>query len=132
VPLSAVVESLKLKSDEVHTINGRPALRIRDRIIPLVALAELFGLPETVAARRYAVILGRGDKRVGLVVDRLKGQQEVVIKALDPTVSGAAFGVAGATIMGDGSVVLILDVAMLFEGRRHGLTGRTEALVLGG
>ena len=55
------------------------------------------------------MILGRGDKRVGLAVDRLAGQQEVVIKALDPAVSGAAFGMAGATIMGDGRVVLILD-----------------------
>ena len=61
------------------------------------------------------MILGRGDKRVGLVVDRLRGQQEVVIKALDPAVSGGASAVAGATIMGDGRVVLILDVAALFE-----------------
>ena len=61
------------------------------------------------------MILGRGDKRLGLVVDGLRGQQEVVIKALDPAVSGAAFAIAGATIMGDGRVVLIVDVAALFE-----------------
>jgi two-component system, chemotaxis family, sensor kinase CheA len=68
--------------------------------------------------RKYAVIIGRGDKRVGVVVNRLRGQQEVVIKALDPAVSGEAVGMAGATIMGDGRVVLILDVASLFEGKR--------------
>jgi chemotaxis protein histidine kinase CheA len=54
-------------------------------------------------------------------VDRLKGQQEVVIKALDPAVLGEGSAVAGATIMGDGRVVLILDVAALFEGKRHAL-----------
>jgi hypothetical protein len=70
-------------------------------------------------------------KRLGLVVERLLGQQEIVIKALDPVVSGAAFAVAGATILGNGRVVLILDVAALFEGRRHGaLAGRLAAGVL--
>ena len=52
-------------------------------------------------------MLGRGEKRIALAVDRLRGQQEIVIKALDPAVSGASFGIAGATIMGDGRVVLI-------------------------
>src|SRR5262249_17212872 len=113
-------------TDEVHRINNRDTLRIRDRIVPLVHLAEFFGLAAARSGdRRYAVIIGRGDKRAGLVVDHLKGQQEVVIKALDATVSGAAFGVAGATIMGDGRVVLILDAAALFEGKRLG-HGRAE------
>jgi len=72
--------------------------------------------------------VGRGEKRVGIVVDRLRGQQEVVIKALDPAVTGEAPVVAGATIMGDGRVVLILDVAALFEGGRQSLLrGRGEA-----
>jgi two-component system chemotaxis sensor kinase CheA len=132
IPLGSVVESLKLRPQEVHHISGREALRIRERIIPVVRLAELFGLPSREEdGRHYVVILGRGDKRVGLVVDRLKGQQEVVIKALDPTVSGTGLGMAGATIMGDGRVVLILDVTALFEGRRHGpLAGRPELATL--
>jgi two-component system chemotaxis sensor kinase CheA len=127
IPLGSVVESLKLRPAEVHHISGREALRIRERIVPLVRLAELFGLaaPEQEGAR-YVVILGRGDKRVGLVVDHLKGQQEVVIKALDPSIAGAGLGLAGATIMGDGRVVLILDVTALFEGRRAPLAGRAE------
>jgi two-component system, chemotaxis family, sensor kinase CheA len=135
VPLSAVVESIKYRTSEIHSINGRDTLRLRDRVVPLLRLSRLFGLPERKALEReYAVILGRGDKRVGLVVDHLRGQQEVVIKALDPAVSGGAFGVAGATIMGDGRVVLILDVATLFEGKRFGLVhGREDAPVqLGG
>ena len=120
VPLGAVVESLKFDRSEAHKINGRETLRIRDRLVPIVSLAELFGLATSDAgAKRYAVILGRGEKRIGLVVDRLRGQQEVVIKALDVSVSGAAFAIAGATIMGDGRVVLILDVAALFDTRRQ-------------
>ena len=120
LPLSSVVESIRLDPQQVHRINGRDTLRLRERLVPLLSLAELFGLPPAGAlARRYAVILGRGDKRLGLVVDGLRGQQEVVIKALDPAVSGAAFAIAGATIMGDGRVVLIVDVAALFDTRRH-------------
>ncbi|HEY2942538.1 MAG TPA: chemotaxis protein CheA [Vicinamibacteria bacterium] len=134
VPLGSVVESLKFRPADVHTINGRDTLRIRDRIVPLVRLDAFFGLRAAAAeAAHYAVVLGRGDKRVGLVVNRLRGQQEVVIKALDPAVSGTAFALAGATIMGDGRVVLILDVAAFFEGRRQALAhGRSRPALAGG
>ncbi len=118
LPLSSVVESLKFQNSEVHRINSRDTLRLRDRIIPLLRLSTLFGF-KGFEAGQYAVILGRGDKRVGLVVDKLRGQQEIVIKALDQAVCGGAVPVAGATIMGDGRVVLILDVAALFEGKRQ-------------
>jgi len=124
VPLSSVVETLRLEAGEVHRINDRETLRIRERLIPVLRLAGLLGLgPGDPGDRRYVVIVGRGEKRVGIVVDRLKGQQEVVIKALDPAVTGEAPVVAGATIMGDGRVVLILDVAALFEGKRRALLG---------
>jgi len=134
VPLGSVVESLKFRSTDVHTINGRDTLRIRDRIVPLVRLDAFFGLRAAAdQTAHYAVVLGRGDKRVGLVVNRLRGQQEVVIKALDPAVSGTAFALAGATIMGDGRVVLILDVAAFFEGRRQALAhGRSRPALAGG
>lgn len=126
IPLAAVVESLKFDRADVHRVGGRETLRIRERVVPLLRLARLFDLPEAERAGRheYAVVLGRGDKRIGLVVDRLRGQQEVVIKALDASVTSQSFGIAGATIMGDGRVVLILDVAALFEGRRHGAAVR--------
>jgi two-component system chemotaxis sensor kinase CheA len=127
VPLSSVVETLRLESAEVHRINHRETLRLRERIVPVLRLTSLFGLPAVPGEdRRYVVIVGRGDKRVGIVVDRLKGQQEVVIKALDPAVTGEPPVVAGATIMGDGRVVLILDVAALFEGKRRALRGRED------
>ena len=119
VPLGAVVESVKFGPGEVRTVRGAETLRIRERVVPVVRLSTLFGLAEAPAGgKQYAVVLGRGDKRVAMVVDRLRGQQEVVIKGLDAIISNAATGLAGATIMGDGRVVLILDVAALFETRR--------------
>jgi len=129
VPLGSVIESVKFSQADVQTISGRATLRIRNEIVPLLRLSTLFSLPEVAAERQYVVVLGRGDKRLGLVVDRLRGQQEVVIKALDVNVAGAEQGMpmAGATIMGDGSVVLILDVAALIEGRRHGGAALAEA-----
>ncbi len=121
LPSGAVVEGLRYKPSEVVRMHGRDTLRVRDRIVPLLHLAQLFGAtpaPAREDGEVYAVIIGRGEKRLALSVDRLRGQQDVVIKALDPVVNEAAVGVAGATILGDGRVVLILDVASLFESRR--------------
>jgi two-component system chemotaxis sensor kinase CheA len=127
LPSGSVVESLRYPRSEVARIGGRDTLRVRDRIVPLLHLAELFGRTASAGDEGYAVIVGRGEKRLGLAVDRLRGQQDVVIKALDPAVSGAALGIAGATILGDGRVLLILDVAALFEGRRGRGRGRAAA-----
>ncbi len=128
LPSGAVVESLRYARSEVARIGGRDTLRVRDRIVPLVHLAELFGASEAKADDfAYAVIVGRGEKRLGLGVGRLRGQQDVVIKALDPVIAESVVGIAGATILGDGRVVLILDVASLFEGRRARSRGRALA-----
>jgi two-component system chemotaxis sensor kinase CheA len=119
IPAGSVVESLRFRPEEITRIGGRETLRLRDRIVPLFRLGSLFGHEDRpLGAHSYAVVLGRGEKRLGLAVDRLNGQQEVVIKALDPIVSGAGVGLAGATIMGDGRVVLILDVTAFFGDRR--------------
>ena len=118
LPSGVVVESLRYAKRDLVRMNGRDTLRVRDRIVPFVHLAELFGRQGVERDSAYAVIVGRGEKRLGLSVDRLRGQQDVVIKALDEVVSNASVGIAGATILGDGRVVLILDVASLFEGRR--------------
>lgn len=120
IPLSTVVESIRFDPAAVRSIKGRETLRLRDRIVPLLHLADVFGHPRTASQKRhFAVIVGRGEKQLGLVVDGLEGQQEVVIKALDPVATTAHSAVAGATIMGDGSVVLIIDIPALFEGSRR-------------
>ncbi len=126
LPSGSVVETLRFDRTDILRMNGQDTLRLRDRIVPLVDLARLFDLPGAGARDAYVVVVGRGEKRVGLTVDRLKGQQQVVIKALDPVVSGSSFGVAGATILGDGRVVLILDVSSFFGDRRL-TTGRAAA-----
>jgi two-component system chemotaxis sensor kinase CheA len=120
LPSGSIVESLRFRRKDLVRMNGRDTLRVRDRIVPLLHLSELFRQPARDKARAtdYAVIVGRGEKRLGLTVDRLLGQQDVVIKALDTVVSDAGLGVAGATILGDGRVVLILDTSSLFESRR--------------
>lgn len=127
LPSGAVVESLRYSKDEVTRMGGRDTLRVRERVVPLVHLSELFDARPADGDEGYAVIVGRGDKRLGLTVDRLRGQQDVVIKALDPVVAEATVGIAGATILGDGRVVLILDVAALFEGGRGRGRGRAAA-----
>jgi two-component system chemotaxis sensor kinase CheA len=122
IPLSSVVETLRFAKEEIQHIHGRDTLRIRDHIVPLIRLADVFDLPRQAdEGRGFAVILGRGDKQIGLVVDHLQGQQEVVIKALDESVISGSTAIAGATIMGDGRVVLIVDVPALFENRRLAL-----------
>jgi two-component system chemotaxis sensor kinase CheA len=128
-----VVESLRYKHADVVRMHSRDTIRVRDRIVPLLHLERLFGVSPAEGGREaesYAVIIGRGEKRLALRVDRLRGQQDVVIKALDPVVSESTVGIAGATILGDGRVVLILDVASLFESRRA-RPGRTAREVGG-
>ncbi|PYQ52819.1 MAG: chemotaxis protein CheA [Acidobacteria bacterium] len=130
VGLDVVLRSIERLNGlvEVETVPGVGTKFIIQ--LPLT-LAIISALLVDVTDRTYAIPLGsvvesiqlrgaegRGDKRVGVVVNRLRGQQEVVIKALDPAVSGAEVAMAGATIMGDGRVVLILDVASLFDGKR--------------
>ncbi len=118
LPSGSVVESLRFDRADILKMHGQDTLRLRDRMVPLVNLSQLFDLSHPAARDAYVVVVGRGEKRVGLTVDRLKGQQQVVIKALDPVVSGSSYGVAGATILGDGRVVLILDMSSFFGDRR--------------
>lgn len=116
IPLSTVVETFQCKSREVHSIDSRPAINFRGSVLPLVSLRELFEVPrDTNRAESDAitfVVVNVGALRIGLAVDRLIGDQEVVIKPLG-SFFGNLQGIAGATILGDGRVALILDVAGL-------------------
>jgi two-component system chemotaxis sensor kinase CheA len=117
VPLASVIESVRLKDVELHRLHDTETLRLRDRMVPMLRLRDLLDLSGAPGDSAYAVVLGRGDRRLALAVDRLRGEQDVVIKALDPVATGEV-PLAGATILGDGRLVLVLDVARLFEGRR--------------
>jgi two-component system chemotaxis sensor kinase CheA len=114
VPLTSVLEAVKLGQGHLKTINGREVLTLRDAVLPLLRLSDAYGIPEQDKPRDsgYVVVVSIGERRVGIVVDRLHAQEEVVIKSLGEYL-GDIQGVAGATITGEGKVVLILDVAEL-------------------
>jgi two-component system chemotaxis sensor kinase CheA len=117
IPLSSVVEVVRVKPDQVHSIKGREIIRLRDSILPLVRLEEIFNLKSNGHREKrnfYIVVLGLAEKKIGLVVDALIGQKEVVIKSLGSYLKNVK-GIAGATILGDGTVRLIIDVAQVFK-----------------
>ena len=109
IPLDAVATTTKLESSILTSINGRNAVTLRGEVLGIVDLGELLDLPETVNNDIISVvILQDNDKRIGLVVNQLLDRQEIVIKPLGMYLNNIQ-GLSGASIMGDGSVVLILD-----------------------
>lgn len=109
IPLDAVATTTKLESNILTSINGRNAVTLRGEVLGIVDLGELLDLPETVDNDIISVvILQDNDRRIGLVVNQLLDRQEIVIKPLGMYLNNIQ-GLSGASIMGDGSVVLILD-----------------------
>ena len=109
LPLTHVTETLQSARGIVRKIRGRQVLVLRDEILPLLDLRAAVGLPSRDAEGCQIVIVEATDRRAGLVIDRLLGQHEIVVKTFD-AVQGAASGFNGATILADGSAALILDV----------------------
>ena len=124
LPLASVVEMLRLGTDEGEaprrTVGGRAVMVLRGRTVPLANLADVLGGDpdatrcDHIPGDAYVVVIGYGETQVGLCVDALVGEQEVVIKSLG-TLLGDIPGLAGATILGDGRVALIVDVAKAIE-----------------
>lgn len=113
VPLSGVLESVQVECEECHDTGSGEVIMLRDRVLPLYRLDRFFGR-ESAAQREqeYVVVVASGDKKGGLVVDRLVGQQEIVIKGLDDYL-GELPGISGGTVLGDGRVSLIVDLASI-------------------
>jgi two-component system chemotaxis sensor kinase CheA len=112
IPLTNIIEIVRPENSAVSTIKGQPVLRLRDSVLPLVDLRQKLLEKGATPQTRFAVVVSAGEQKVGLLVDRLVGQQEVVIKPLDDKhTSGGPF--SGATIREDGDVSLILDVLQL-------------------
>jgi two-component system, chemotaxis family, sensor kinase CheA len=117
IPLASVIETMRVNQDEFHMVGGQEVLKLRDSVLPLLRLQRVFSCAETGADRKtcYVVIVGVAEKRVGLVVTRLLGQQEVAIKSLGKFLANLP-GIGGSTIMGDGRVALIVDPMGLIGG----------------
>lgn len=124
IPLHSVIEVIRVNYDQIETIRGKEVINLRDSILPIVGLDELLGHTGNGKDKskdwQYIVEVGIAEKRFGIKVDDLVGQQEIVIKSLGDYL-GKLDGIAGSTIMGDGTVVIILDINELFSKLEHKL-----------
>ncbi len=115
IPLTSVDETTMITKQDIKMIQTQEVIMLRGNVLPLFRLARLINLPGDLSDDEdmYVVVVRKGDRQIGLVVDTLIGQQEIVIKALGKILTGIS-GIAGAIVAGDGNVRLILDITTLF------------------
>ncbi|MCR5763647.1 MAG: chemotaxis protein CheA [Treponema sp.] len=115
IPIASVIESQRVKKSSINTIDSYEVLNVRNEVISILRLNRLFNIKDT-AKNEYCfiVIVGSQEKKIGVMVDALVGEEDVVIKPLRDQFT-ASPGIAGASILGDGSVSLIIDVSQLLE-----------------
>jgi two-component system chemotaxis sensor kinase CheA len=112
-----VYETVRTELSEINYVNQRPVLCLRNEVVPVITLGPVLRSDKAgfmMAEKPYIVIVGLADKKIGISIDRFLGQEEVVIKSLGDFLGGAE-GVAGATILGDGRIRLIVDLIGLFN-----------------
>ena len=116
IPIANVIESQRISYSEINHIDNYEIMNVRNEVISVLRLSRLFGLPETVSDDDscYIVIVGSQEKKIGVMVDALIGEEDVVIKPLRDKFTSSP-GIAGASILGDGSVSLIIDVSQLLD-----------------
>lgn len=115
IPITSVIESHRVRQDEINTIDNYEVLNVRNEVISILRLDRLFNIKQAEEKEHYfIVIVGSSDKKIGVMVDSLIGEEDVVIKPLRDQFTKSP-GVAGASILGDGSVSLIIDVSQLLE-----------------
>ena len=116
IPLSSVIETVRVSQDEIYTVDGKSVLRLRDEVLSIVRLADIFKVDSVLENTNevYVVVIGLAEQKMGVIVDYLVGQEEVVIKSLGYYLKGTE-GIAGATVRGDGKITMIVDVAAMME-----------------
>ncbi|MDZ7792323.1 MAG: chemotaxis protein CheA [Spirochaetia bacterium] len=115
IPITSVVDSHRINSGDVKMIDNYEVFNVREDVVSLLRLSRLFGVPSNDQKEtQYVVIVGSGEKKMGLMVDSLIGEEDVVIKPLKDKYTNIP-GIAGATILGDGTVALIIDVSQLLD-----------------
>lgn len=117
LPLSSVVEVVKVNKEDIYQVNKTECIKLRERVLPLINIDNILYHTDTFhkeTDNQFVVVIGLAEKRYGIKVDDLIGQKEVVIKSLGKYL-GNIEGVAGSTIMGDGAVVMIADIAEIIN-----------------
>ncbi|GAA8491299.1 chemotaxis histidine kinase/response regulator CheAY2 [Helicobacter pylori] len=116
IPLSSVLETVRISQDEIYTVDGKSVLRLRDEVLSLVRLSDIFKVDAILESNSdvYVVIIGLADQKIGVIVNYLIGQEEVVIKSLGYYLKNTR-GIAGATVRGDGKITLIVDVGAMMD-----------------
>ncbi len=127
IPLDTVLETQRVEPNEIKTVRGGEVIQLRGTLVPLVRIGEFFALErERVADERLMVVIVNLQGRVvGLVVDSFEGEQEIVIKPLSEVI-GHIDGISGATILGNGSISLIIDVHSLVASAYDGSRANVE------
>nr|WP_318740406.1 chemotaxis protein CheA [uncultured Treponema sp.] len=115
IPIASVIESQRVKTEDISTIDNYEVLNVRNEVISILRLSRLFNIKETTQSDySFVVIVGSEEKKIGVMVDSLIGEEDVVIKPLRDQFTNSP-GIAGASVLGDGSVSLIIDVRQLLE-----------------
>lgn len=116
IPLASVLETVRVPIDNIYTIEGKNVLRLREEVLSLVRLSDVFGVKQVLESgdQTYVVIIGVAESKLGIIVDTLVGQEEIVIKSMGDYLQNIQ-GIAGATIRGDGRVTLIIDVGAMMD-----------------
>ncbi|MDO4674462.1 chemotaxis protein CheW, partial [Campylobacter sp.] len=116
IPLASVLETVRVPIDDIYTIEGKNVLRLREEVLSLVRLSDVFGVKQVLESgdQTYVVIIGVAESKLGIIVDTLVGQEEIVIKSMGDYLQNIQ-GIAGATIRGDGRVTLIIDVGAMMD-----------------
>jgi two-component system chemotaxis sensor kinase CheA len=128
IPLSGVLESIRIHADEIHEVGGSEVIKLRERLLPVHRMDRFFWKKSSSQRDyEYIVVVGSGEKRGGLVVDRLIGQQEIVIKALDDYL-GDLPGISGGTVLGDGNISMIVDISSILSGNTHNRNYQVDRL----
>ncbi|MCM3053504.1 chemotaxis protein CheA [Caldifermentibacillus hisashii] len=116
IPLTSIIETAIFKKSEIYYAHEQPVIDFRGKVVPILSLQEIFQVPKVIEGNDYisTVIIRKGDKLAGLVVDSFIGQEEIVLKSLGNYLTNV-FAISGATILGDGQVALIIDCNALIK-----------------
>jgi two-component system chemotaxis sensor kinase CheA len=116
IPLGAITQTLRIPVDTIKTVNQKPVITLRGSVLPVAHLGEIFNFSSqsSHADHVYVVVVRWGKANLGIIVDKLIGEQELVVKSLS-SLLGDTPGIASAAILGDGQVSLIVDVKGLFS-----------------